>query len=187
MHVVNEILENVLGAESNAILVAFEHAKESARSSVKVHHEFEQILRAGELVETVVAELDLGLVVRHVVGQVHDELFERLARIEHDLVDVDAVQIADELVGEAQRRIEVSVGRHAPYVDHTRLGLVGHQHGRPSRCVLDFLVLLVLFAQHTATMIEFTIAADVVNAVAAALMIWCVLLLLLGLLGLLIM
>lgn len=177
MHVVDEILENVLGAESNAVLVAFEHAKESAGSRVKVHHELEQILRAGELVETVVAELDLGLVVRHVVGQVHDELFERLARIEHDLVDVDAVQIADELVGEAQRRIEVSVGRHAPYVDHTRLGLVGHQHGRPSSRVLDLLLVLVLFAQHATTMIEFATVAGAVCAIRAALMIGRVLLL----------
>lgn len=129
MHVVDEIFEDVLGAETNAVLVALEHAKECARSGVKVHEEFEQVLRAGELVETVVAEFDFRFVVRHIVGQVHDQLLERLARVEDDLVDVDAIEIADELVGEAQRWVEMAIGGHAPYVDDARLGLIGCEHG----------------------------------------------------------
>lgn len=130
MHIMKKILKNVVGSEPYAVFIALEHAKKSSRPRIKVHEQLEQILRTGKLIETVVTELDFCLISRNIIWQVYNKLFERLSRIENNLVDVYSVQIADQLVCEAQRRVEMPVSRHTPYIDDTALRLIWRENCR---------------------------------------------------------
>ncbi len=67
------------------------------------------------LLEAIVAEFDA--IVVDIVGQVEYEVLKGVARVEHDLAHIELVQLEQELIGEAECRIEMPVGRYAPQVD----------------------------------------------------------------------